>query len=102
MYGVKASVSAACCVSATGCTKVPNAVVMKSERAKEAEKAPCGETVVQKGFLGESVSSLPAYGFQVLLEQTLRGQRRNGLSQNTLLDNLFSTRRLLRSFGAPP
>ena len=30
-----------------------------SECAKGAEKALCGETVVQKGALGESVSSLP-------------------------------------------
>ena len=28
-------------------------------RAKGAEKALCGETVVQKGVFGESVSSLP-------------------------------------------
>ena len=34
--------------------------------------------------------------------KTLRGQRRNGLSKNTLLDDRFSARRLLRSFGAPP
>ena len=31
----------------------------KSERAKGAAKASCGETVVQKGVFGESVSSLP-------------------------------------------
>ena len=31
-----------------------------------------------------------------------RGQRTNGLSKNTLLDNRFSARRLRRSFGAPP
>ena len=35
-------------------------------------------------------------------EKTLRGQRRNGLSKNTLLDNRFSARPLRRSFGAPP
>ena len=33
-----------------------------SERAKGAAKAPCGETVIQKGVFGESVSSLPAEG----------------------------------------
>ena len=32
----------------------------KSERAKGAAKASCGETVVQKGVFGESVSSLPS------------------------------------------
>ena len=35
-------------------------------------------------------------------EKALRGQRRNGLSKNTLLDNRFSARTLRRSFGAPP
>ena len=34
--------------------------------------------------------------------KTLRGQSRNGLSKNTLLDNRFSARRLRRSLGAPP
>ena len=29
-------------------------------RAKQTAKASCGETVVQKGVFGESVSSLPA------------------------------------------
>ena len=33
----------------------------KSERAKGAAKASCGETVVRKGVFGESVSSLPPY-----------------------------------------
>ena len=31
----------------------------QSERANGAAKASCGETVVQKGVFGESVSSLP-------------------------------------------
>ena len=39
--------------------------------------------------------------FQVFQEKTLRGQRRNGLSKSTLLDNRFSARPLRRSFGAP-
>ena len=34
--------------------------------------------------------------------KTLRGQSRNGLSKNSLLDNRFCARRLRRSFGAPP
>ena len=38
--------------------------------------------------------------FSGVKEQTLRGQRRNGLSRNILLDKRFSARRLLRSFGA--
>ena len=40
--------------------------------------------------------------FALKTPKTLRGQRRNGLSKNTLLDNRFSARRLRRSFGAPP
>ena len=36
--------------------------VLTSECAKGAAKASCGETVVQKGFFGESVSSLPPQG----------------------------------------
>ena len=50
--------------------------------------------------------------FRCFQGQTLKGQRRNGLSKNTLLDNHFSARRLRRSlvhsessfarnFGAP-
>ena len=35
----------------------PNSFI--SERAKGAAKASCGETVVEKGVFGESVSSLP-------------------------------------------
>ena len=34
--------------------------------AEGAAKAPCGETVVQKGVFGESVSSLLPQGFQEL------------------------------------
>ena len=34
-------------------------ISLRSECAKGAAKASCGETVVQKGVFGESVSSLP-------------------------------------------
>ena len=37
-----------------------NCLGINSVRAKGAAKASCGETVVQKGVFGESVSSLPA------------------------------------------
>ena len=57
------------------------------ECAKGAAKASCGETVVQKCVFGESVSTLPPQGqsgpFRRIEGQTLRGQRRNGLSKNT-------------------
>ena len=61
----------------------------------------CGEMVVQKGVFGESVSSLPLQGLLLKHMKTLGGQRGNGLSKNTLLDDYFSARRLRRSFGAP-
>ena len=62
---------------------------VKSERAKGAEKASCGETVIQKGVFGESVSSLsqdrcpcriflllplPALKFSELIRQRFRGK----------------------------
>ena len=63
--------------------------VFCSERAKGAAKASCGETVVQKGVFGESVSSLPPFKVCSLFKhmKTLRGQRGNELSKNTLLDD---------------
>ena len=68
--------------------------------AKETEKASCRETVVQKGVFEESVSSLPPLGFQVFVRANLKGAEKNGFSKNTLLDDRFSARRLLFSFGA--
>ena len=58
--------------------------------AKGAEKVSCGETVVQKGGFGESVSSLPPWGLLLKHPKSLRGQRRNGLSKSTLLGNRLS------------
>ena len=40
--------------------------------------------------------------FALKESENLEGHRINGLSKNTLLDNRFSARRLLRSFGGPP
>ena len=78
--------------------EVNSKMASKSARAKRAEKASCGETVVQKGIFGESVSSLPPSGLLLKHLKALRGQRRNGLSKNTLLDDCFSAPRLLCSF----
>ena len=47
--------------------------VLLSERAKGAENASCGETVVQKGVLGESVSSLPLLRFALTTPENLKG-----------------------------
>ena len=55
---------------------------------------------VQKGVL-ESPFLLCPLKVVRCFKQTLRGQRRNGLSKDGLLDNRFSARRLLRSFSAP-
>ena len=43
---------------------------VKSERAKGAEKASCGETVVLKGVFGEPVSSLPPLRLSGVLRAT--------------------------------
>ena len=40
-------------------TLASDSAITISGRAKGAAKASCGETVVQKGVFGESVSSLP-------------------------------------------
>ena len=77
-------------------------IYQKKKRAKGAAKASCGETVVQKGVFGESVSSLPPLRFALKTHKNLKGQRGNGPSKNTLLDDRFSARRFRRSFGAPP
>ena len=73
-----------------------------SECAKGAAKASCAETVVQKGvrFFSAPLRFVLKNTCEVL--KTLRGQSRNGLSNNTLLDNRFCARRLRRSLGAPP
>ena len=46
-------------VQSAGPPKFAGVVALFSARAKGAAKASCGETVVQKGVFGESVSSLP-------------------------------------------
>ena len=61
---------------------------------KGAEKASCGKTVVQKGAVGESVFLLCPLKIRfsgVSSGQTARGaERKQTLSQNTLLDDHFS------------
>ena len=49
---------------------------------KGAAKASCGETVVQKGVFGESVSSLPPLRFALKTHETLRGQRKRTLQKH--------------------
>ena len=46
--------------------------------------------------------SLVRFALKTSEKKALSGQRRNGLSKDTLLDDRSSARRLLRSFGAPP
>ena len=75
--------------------------------AKIRARQRSGEGVVSrngcpKGSFWRVRFSLPPYGLLLKRLKTLRGQRRNILSKNALLDNRFSTRRLLRSFSAPP
>ena len=71
----------------------------KERRRGRAEKRLSKRVFLESPFLLCSLKVFRA--FQVFEEQTLRGQRRNGLSKNTLLDNRFSARPLRRSFGAP-
>ena len=56
---------------------------LKSERAKGAAKASCGETVVQKGVSGESVSSLPPLRFALKTHENLKGGREETDSPKT-------------------
>ena len=77
-------------------------VSQRSERAKGAAKASCGETVVQKGVCGESVSSLPPLMFALKTHENLKGAERKRTLQKHPLDNHLFARRLRRSFGAPP
>ena len=73
-----------------------------SERAKGAEKVSCGETLVQKGVLGESAFSLPPKVFRCFKGNPLGGQRRSGLTKTPFWTTVSLHRRLLRSVGAPP
>ena len=71
----------------------------KERRRRRAEKRLSKRVFLESPFL---LCPLKVFRtFQVFKEKTLRGQRRNGLSKNTLLDNRFSARPLHRSFGAP-
>ena len=73
------------------------------ERAKGAEKGVVLRNGCRKECFGESISSLPPSGFQDLLgvlRANLKGAEKKRTLQSTLFDNRFSTRRLLRSFGA--
>ena len=70
----------------------------KERRRRRAEKRLSKRVFLESPFL---LCLLKVFRtFQLFQEQTLRGQRRNGLSKNTLLDNCFSAQCLLRSFGA--
>ena len=70
-------------------------------RAKGAAKASCGETVVQKGVFGESVSSLPPQGFQDL-SGVLRANLKGAEKKRTLPKTPFwTTVSLHDAFAAP-
>ena len=61
-------------------------------------KGRAEKTVVQNAKMDGNILNKFS-GFQMFQEQTLRRQRRNGLSKNILLDDRFPARRLLCSFG---
>ena len=73
--------------------------VRQGPLGKGAEKALCRETVVQKGVFGESVSSLPPFQASGVLRANLKGAEKRRTLQKHPLDNRFSARRLLHSFG---
>ena len=65
----------------------------KERRRRRAEKR-----LSKRVFLKSPLLLCPLKVCSLNTRKTLRGQRRNRLSKNTLLDNRFSARRLLRSF----
>ena len=75
---------------------------MFSERAKGAEKASCGEADVQTGVFWRVRFFSAPVRFALKTPENLKWEAKKRTLQNTLLDDRFSARRLLRSFGAPP
>ena len=73
------------------CTRVP--VKVPHVHQSSGESAFC---------MRVAFGMCPTLRFALTTPENLKGQRRNGLSKNTRLDNRFSARSLLRSFGAPP
>ena len=75
------------------------------ERAKGAEKASCGEMVVQKACFRQSVffsaESAPLR-FALEISENLGINGENVAVHFRVLDDRFSARRLFRSFSAPP
>ena len=61
-----------------------------SERTKGAEKASCGETVVQKGTFGESVFFSAPSRFPLKTLENLRMYRENVAVHFRVLDDRFS------------
>ena len=68
----------------------------KERRRRRAEKRSSKRVFLESPFL-----LFPPSGLLLKHMKSLRGQRGNGLSKNTLLDDRFSARPLRRSFGAP-
>ena len=78
------------------------------ERAKGAEKASCGETVVQKGLFGQSVFSLPLYGLLLKHHMKSKAWKPQGAEKKRTLQKRSFGQPLLRTtdafsafFGAP-
>ena len=71
----------------------------KSGRAKGAAKGSCGETVVQKGVFGESVSSLPPYG--LLLKQLKGPENLKGAEKKRTLQKHPFGQPFLRTTPSP-
>ena len=82
--------------------KFSKSTAILSERAKGAAKASCGETVVQKGVFGESVSSLPPLRFALKAHENLKGAERKRTLQKHPFGRPFLRTTPSPLLGAPP
>ena len=67
---------------------------------KERRRRRAGKRLSKRVFLESAFLLCSLKVFRCFKSNLLGVERRNGLSKNTLLDNRFPARRLLRSFGA--
>ena len=80
----------------------PSLIAQNQSAPKERRRRRAEKRLSKRVFLESPFLLFPTCGLLLKHMKTLRGQRGNGLSKNTLLDDRCSARRLRRSFGAPP
>ena len=69
---------------------------------KERRRRRAGERLSKRVLFGESRFFSAPVRFALKTSENLKWEEKKRTLQNTLLDERFSARRLLRSFGAPP